>query len=171
MPTTYEQCGDDVEKLVKSVINQYHHELKEAGVSISLLFARNSDGDPVKLNGYPCAAVVKKNSLKDRAEGKADATITIDEYRWNDIDAEEQRALIDHELYHLIVKRDKANAYELDDLGRPKLLMRLHDAQIGIFKSIIERHGMKSLDAQFAENFIGEFGQLLLWAKEPTAAG
>ena len=171
MPTTYEKCGDEVERVVSQVVKKYHHDLKAAGVTIGLLFARNSEGAAVKLHGYPCAAVIKKNSLKDRAEGKTDATITIDEAGWDGLSEEERSALIDHELYHLEVKRDKHNKYDLDDLGRPKLNIRLHDAQIGIFKTIIERHGMDALDAQIAEKFIGEYGQLLLWAKEPETVG
>ncbi len=171
MPTTYEKCGDDVDAIVKRVSKKFHVDLVKAKVTIQCLYARNDEGHAAKLHGYPCAAVVKKNSLKDRAEGKTDATITIDEVTWNNLSEDEKDALIDHELYHLEVKRDKVGQFDYDDLGRPKLMMKLHDAQIGIFKAIIERHGRNALDAQIAEKFIDEYGQLLLWAKEPSAVG
>jgi hypothetical protein len=171
MPTTYEKCGEEVEAVIRKVAKKYHVDLVKAKVTIGSLFARNDDGEAVKLHGYPCAATVKKNSLKDRAEGKTDATITIDEKRWNELSEDEKDALIDHELYHLNVKRNERGDFDYDDLGRPKLTMVLHDAQIGIFKSIIERHGAAALDAQIAEKFIDEYGQLLMWAKDKTTVG
>lgn len=157
MPTTYEKCDDSVGVIVRGVMEQYHLDLTEAGVTIALLFARNSEDAPVKLHGYPCAAVVRKTGLKDRAKGNADAEIVIDEMHWNSLNDAERRALIDHELYHLEVVLDENNAIELDDLGRPKLRLKLHDTQIGIFRTIITRHGRHALDAQIASQFIADY--------------
>ena len=39
----------------------------------------------------------------------------------------ERRALLDHELHHLELKRDKKDRIRKDDLGRPLLRMRKHD--------------------------------------------
>jgi hypothetical protein len=171
MPTTYEKCDESVERIVADVIAKYRDDLREAGVTVALLFARNGDGPAVKLHGYECAATIKITSQKDRAKGNADAEIVIDESRWSDLTDAERHALIDHELYHLEIKLDDANQIETDDGGRPVLKMRLHDAEIGIFRKIIERHGPAALDAQIAQAFIDEYGQLMLWANDPTKVG
>lgn len=172
MPTTYEKCessDETVAKITKSVIDQYHRDLLEAGVTVSLLFARDPDSDaPVKLHGYPCAAIVRITGLKDRAKGMPDAEIVIDESRWIDLTEEERHALIDHELTHLEVKLDDLNRIEFDDLNRPKLRMRLHDAQIGIFRSIVKRYGSESLDTAIAKDFINEYAPLV--TDEPASS-
>ncbi len=171
MPTTYEKCGEEVTDLLKRVVNKYHDELKKAKVTIDCLFARNPDGDALKLHGYKCAAVVRKVGLKDRAKGMADAEIVIDEKGWEEMMEAQKIALLDHELYHLVPKKDENGHFDYDDLNRPKLKIKLHDAQIGIFKTIIERHGEDSIDAKVAEQFIDEFSQLLLWRKDPHMVG
>jgi hypothetical protein len=165
MPTTYEKCDATVEQITRDVIAKYHPDLAEAGVTVSLLFARDPESDaPVRLHGYACAAKIRATSLKDRAKGNPDAEIVIDEREWIDLSDAERFALIDHELYHLEVKLDDRNKIERDDLNRPKLRMRLHDAQIGIFRAIINRHGMDALDAQIAKRFIDDYSGSVLTA-------
>lgn len=102
MPTTYTQAPDDVKELVASTIADYYPDLKTAGVTIGILMAerRNEEGDlteesALKLHGYPCAATAKVNSLKDRAEGKPDATITICGNTWADRSTPTQAAIVD----------------------------------------------------------------------------
>jgi hypothetical protein len=97
------------------------------------------------LHGYPCAATIKLNNLKDRVQGKGDVTIEIDGESWKDRTEPQQRAILDHELYHLMVKR-KNGEVVTDDIGRPKFELRPHNLVVGGFAEIVARHGEEALD-------------------------
>ncbi len=153
---TYRNADAGDIALLAEMQSTHHRDLVEAGVTVGLLAAHaprdKNTGEPkgqaLSLHGYPCWATVKINSLRDRVEGKADATVTIDGDRWCELETPEQRAVLDHELTHLEVVHDADGAIALDDALRPKLKMRLHDVQLGGFYSIIDRHKMAAIEAQ-----------------------
>jgi hypothetical protein len=142
MGITYEKADAGVHRLVRELVDAHHPDLKEAEARITVLVAclRDEDGallptSAVKWHGYEAAAVVKVNSLRDRAEGKADATITLDGNSWEKRPAEEQRGVLDHELCHLEVRRDGHNQVLADDLGRPRLRLRNADWMLEGFRA------------------------------------
>ena len=156
--------GPEVSDLLKQVMDQYHPELVKADVKIGLLYAWPSSdgGDALMLHGYPAAAVVKKTSLRDRVQGIDDAVITINGPTWKGLDDDEKIALLDHECTHLEVCYDEEEGgVATDDAGRPKLKIRLHDFQVGWFKSIADRHGMASFEVKQAQTLKTDWGQLL----------
>lgn len=151
---TYSKADDDVLARIAHLMKQNHPMLVEYRVRIDVLFAHPDldedgapKGPPVTLNGYPCAAKVKITSPKDRAKGCGDAEIIIDFDLWEETSFETQEALLDHELQHL-----ESNG-EFDDMGRPKLSMRLHDHSFGWFDVIVYRHGRASYEFQQFERF------------------
>lgn len=153
----YEAAPTEVRERVERMMTMYHGELEAEKVSIDLLFASpkpDSDGEidpesyPVKLNGYPCAAVVKVNAYKLRVLNHADAEITIDKQQWEELSEPERDALIDHELEHLEIKRDKDGGVLRDDLDRPKIRLRKHDHQYGWFNAVARRHGEASFEVK-----------------------
>ncbi|MFA9478540.1 putative metallopeptidase [Phycisphaerales bacterium AB-hyl4] len=167
MPIGYDKGGPEVTRIVQEVMHAHHPCLVHAGVRVGTLMARwssDTEAEPqpaVKWGGYPAAAVVKVLPLKQRVLGNPDALITFDERVWEDLDATEQRALVDHELEHLQVLSatggvcyydDVAEAVlgspKGDDVGRPKLTCKLHDWQLGGFRSIAKRYGESALDVQ-----------------------
>ncbi len=81
----------------------------------------------------------------DRAEGKADATVTVDGNRYDEWPLARLDAILDHELTHLELSL-KDGAVQCDDLGRPKLRMRKHDQQYGWFNEVAERHGEDAVE-------------------------
>jgi hypothetical protein len=174
MPS-HDPAPKSVLALIADRIDSGHYpDLVEAGVTVNALFAFTDDPErpAVKLHGYPCAAVIKINSAKDRLEGKSDATITIDGRAWAEEWSDDGRvALIEHELQHLIVARSKPTKRDpearvlSDDAGRPKLKMRPHDFQIGGFVSIARRHGDESFERKTAAALRADFGPLL-WPDE-----
>lgn len=153
MPTTYQQCPEDVTEFAAKVLQKYHPDLAEAGVTIEYLFA-NSDAEderPLMMRGQACAAIVKLYPLDDRAAGCKDAKIRIDEKWWKDAGIDLRTAMLDHEHHHLQFAKvwrneDQALQWKTDDLGRPKLKMKNHDAEAGVFFDVIQRHAEKSLD-------------------------
>lgn len=153
MSTNYSSANseDTIHAEIDKVIRRYFPDLEEAKPTFNVLYAYASElGDPaLKKNGIPALAMIKVNSLEDRAKGMADVTLKVDAKHWGEMKAAERTSLIDHELYHLVVKRNKkSKAIKKDDLGRPKLSLQPHDFEIGGFKEVIERHKTHSHEAQ-----------------------
>lgn len=161
MATTYDRADDDIKDRVQRIIKKWHPDLHKYGVTVDLLLAHNGEDDPVKLHGYPCAAVVRKVSYKNRVLGRGDSEIIISAPWWQDATEKERDALIDHELTHLVVKKDDVGAVKTDDCDRPKLMIRLHDWQLGGFREIVDRHGDAAPEKQLAVDLREKFGQLL----------
>lgn len=159
MPT-YRKCSAEVGQIVESMLEKYHHPLRDANVNIECLFAyamTDDNGDKVgsalKLGGYACNAIVRVLNLKDRTVGRGDAEIVIDGDQWDTWGDDEKAALIDHEIEHLELKTDRNGLVVRDDLDRPKLRMRKHDHQFGWFDSIARRHGAASFEVQQYSRF------------------
>lgn len=154
---TYLLQNDESEacNLLADVIKRFHQHLIEPGVRVSVIVVDDVDGDggrtgrpALKLHGVAALAIVKINSLKDRVEGKADATIFIDGTHWDQCEQPQKVAILDHELHHLLLVVDEEGRIVADDAGRPKLKMRPHDFQVGWFHAIAERHGPHAVETQ-----------------------
>lgn len=170
MPITYDPADKAVIDLASMVMKRHEPELHQAGVTFQILFARNSDHGPsVKLHGYPCAATIKINSYKDRVKGMPDCTITIDEREWLDANARRRESLLYHEFHHLELvytrptKKRPGKSIKKDDAGRPRLKMRLHDHQVGIFTEVIDQFGADSYDHDQIEGIRSYVQTLLPW--------
>lgn len=143
------RMADNLKPLIASCMEKYHPALNEAGVRVGARYAHaprdEESGEPkgpaLKLHGYPCLATVKIVSHKDRVAGLPDAIIDVDGDRWDDLSDAQQRALIDHELTRLELALDEEGKPKLDDCHRPKLKMRQHDHEVGVFNDVVRRHG------------------------------
>lgn len=141
----YDTAPKEIIALINETTNEFHPELVEAGVTIEAVMAFDDKGGyPVKANGYPALACIRANSLKNRVKGFADAEITIDKSAYDALNDQQKKALIDHELFHLVVVRDKEGNIKHDDAERPKIKLKKHDYQFGWFREIALRHGENS---------------------------
>lgn len=136
----YDTPDQSVLDLINSTIQEFHPELVEAQVTIDALMAFDDKGFPVKVGGYPAIASIKISSLKNRVKGFADAEIVFDKAAYDALSDDQRKGLIDHQLYYLMVKRDKEDNIKRDDVGRACLKMRKHDYQMGWFREIALRH-------------------------------
>ena len=168
MPKTYHECDSFISDTARKIIQKYHPDLIEADVTIMYMFARNDKGDALTHGGYPATALAKINNLRDRVAGLTDATILIDEERWEELSDESKDALLDHELHHFVVRRNKIGAFEYDDQNRPLLRMRKHDWQMGGFNEIVKRHREAALEYQAVEHVNSTWVQMELFV--PSAA-
>lgn len=150
MAKTYTQGDEKVVAQIAAVMKKHRPDLTEAGVTVSALMV----GGGLKHHGYAAHAVVNINSLKDRVEGKADCTIQFDddESGYDSWPSAQRTAILHHELYHLELVRGSNGNVEKDDVGRPKLTMRLHDVEIGGFEEVIKAHGEAAPEAQQIAN-------------------
>lgn len=161
MAKTYQECDSDVYDLIDDVMSKYHPDLKQQQVTVHPLYVSNEDAGgmqsvALKTRGHAVAAQIKITSLEQRVRGIADAQLTIDTMAWCGLNANAKRALIDHELQHLEVKRDKDSVVQIDDHGRPKLKIRYHDYELSGFLSVVERHGEAALEAMMMREFAFE---------------
>ena len=164
---TFRKAEADITDLVSSVMRDCHRPLAEAEVKVDVLLAHaardKESGEPkgpaIRLNGYPCYATIRITSQKERVAGLGDALLTIDGDRWPDLLVEQQRALIDHELTHLVLVTEDGTP-QTDDCFRPKLRSRPHDAQFGIFWEVVERHQANALESVGYREVHKQFTQL-----------
>lgn len=169
MATTFQRCDESVNAMAAALMVQFptHTDLIEARVKVDYVFAmgERDDQDQViapalKHNGCRALGIAKKISLKERALGRGDAEISLDKDWWDEASAAQQRALLDHELHHVAVKKNKeGTAFLSDDLGRPVIRLRKHDYQFGWFTIIAQRHGKASVECKFAATIWDEAGQ------------
>lgn len=154
----YDITPTTLQETVQNLITANHPDLVEANATVDTIFAFDDKGGfPVKTNGYPSAANIKISNLKSRVKGAADAEICIDRDAFNAMTEPQQAALIDRELYRLIIVRDKEGAVKTDDSSRPKLKIKKFDYMLGWFKEIAMRHGEASPEVYQAN---------ILWKKD-----
>src|SRR6266576_2416964 len=160
---TFKQCGVNVRAMASSLLKEFesHAPTLAAEVTLDLVFAfpdyDEATGEPIndalKKNGVKALGVTRIVNLKDRAKGLGDAEICLDGHWWETADENEQRALLDHELHHIVPTK------KTDDLGRPKLKLRKHDAEFGWFAIIAQRHGIASQERKQAAKMVEIYGQ------------
>lgn len=171
MASKYTKADKETLKIFKRVLSTHHEELTAVGVAFDILLGfapENSEGEAVcaalKLHGYEANAITKIVGLKDRVLGQADAQIVLDGDLWtreeDPLSDEQKAAILDHEIYHIQVKRDHEGAVINDTHGRPKLKMRLHDRQIGWFDAVARRNGEHSVEVKQASLLAKEAGQI-----------
>jgi hypothetical protein len=145
MATSYTKAGKDIHAEVEAIAHEYNPPLAEAGVTILVLWA---DGG-LEVRGHAAAASARILNARDRAAGMPDCCITLCRETWDGLSEAKRRALIDHEANHFLPQRDKNDPakWALDDNLRPKLKMRRHDAEIGFFFDVVERHGKDAMES------------------------
>lgn len=169
MGVNFEQAPIEVHQIASEVLQAHHPELRMTDgspVKLCILMAfRGDDADEpaVMLHGYPCYAKISIIPLKQRVDKRADAEIIIDREEWdNNLSHPQQRALLDHEITHLEIQKDENGFVKTDDVGRPKLKLKVHDWHIGGFRSIAQRYGSDALEVVEARKFQESYGDVAL---------
>lgn len=168
MPSSYSKAPKAIHEQAYALIKEHHPDLHAAGVTVDLIFAfagENDAGEKIgpalKLHGYACSGVASKVPLLQRVMGRADVQILLDGDGWEDLHPDQQAALIDHEASHFIVAKDAEGGVIHDTHGRPKIKMKLHDFQIGIFTAVAARHKEASLEVISVAQMYKQAGQTL----------
>jgi hypothetical protein len=160
MGKTFFKAAADVTETLEEVKSKYHKELHDYKVRFGVLMVMShKEGVPaLTFKGHPAAATVHVVSLKDRVVKNYDVEILIDADHWKASNDMQKRALLDHELSHVTLKKRKAKGdddgaeegreiVDEDDLGRPKIKMVHGDYDVGDgFLHIIRRYGDNSIE-------------------------
>ena len=158
---TYSRAPD-VTTIIEGMQIEHHLELDNVTVAALFVYDDEESSEQVLSHqGYPAAAVCRITPLRERAQGLADASITVDRAVWMRLSPRQRNALIDHELTHLVRVIDEEDEQPVfDSLSRPKLAMRRHDHQFGWFDEIAQRHGDASPEVRQATQLMESSGQL-----------
>jgi hypothetical protein len=174
MPKTYQRCGKEVEEMASAILVEHdcYRDILDSKLKIDYVFAipeydedGKPKGDSIKKDGYKVLGQCRVINLKDRAKGLGDVEILIDMPWWEAAKTKEAVALLDHELFHITVRKNKGGVFLRDDLNRPKVRMRKHDVQVGWFSVVAKRNGDNSQEQQQAAEIMERHGEAF-WPEE-----
>ena len=112
------KLAPEVEEVAKPLIDSYHRHLLEAKVTFVFRDRAWKKGDGRTVLGK----AAKRNELDELlSERKEDFVIMIAEEKWNDMDDDHRKSLVDHEICHCGVVVDQA--------GEKKWIIRDHPIQ------------------------------------------
>ncbi len=164
----YFRAPDSVSQIVKNLVADHYEDLKENDVTFDIIFCNaplDKDGNPngpaITHHGSPALGLAYIVPEKDRAMDRADAEIRVDSDSWPNWNEEQRKAILDHELYHFLVHKDKEGETIKDTNNRPKLKMRPHDFEFGWFTEIAERYGKNSMEIKQAQEMYDRAGEIL----------
>ena len=128
---------------------------------------RDRDGNLKKSalikNGVPCAAMVRVISPFNRHTDNYDVKIILNGDFWRDLTKEEKIAVIDHELSHIRMIRDREGEPVMIDENSDKVKLGTvkDDIQMWGFNDIIVRHGKNSQELQVLQSLVNRYAPLL----------
>lgn len=168
---TYSAASSDLLLCIARMHAEYHTDLNSVHVAALFVFDDEESEPVLKHQGYPAQAVCRITPTRDRALGVADAVIVVDRAIWTTLSQRQRDGLIDHELTHLERALDEETGRpKVDAVGRPKLVMRRHDHQLGWFDEVAHRHGDASPEVRQAKQLFESSGQLYFDFQSDRAA-
>lgn len=133
--------ADEVRAIARKLIADHHPHLEEATIRYLFTNQTRRKCDKVRLGSTQKLSPIMRylTSGENRSvEDGADFIILVGENEWTDLEPDQRRAMVDHELEHC--------GYEEDDEGNTKWVIRGHDVEE--FAAVITRHGLWSHDLQ-----------------------
>jgi len=130
---TYAKPDTETRALLEQVMQAYHPELEQAQVRVGITMVyppTNKDGEPTRhaltRHGARCLARIHLVSLAKRVYVPVDAMIEIDAEHWENILAPARKAILDHELTHIVVRYQKGKGVvTAGEDGTPESVRRL----------------------------------------------
>lgn len=143
----YELIGRDDEpemyQRLGALVNEHHRHLKDARIGLAWC-----DKWKRSVDGRLTLGMCRKASDLDRELADFDFLILVNRTFWQsgEVSAAQRTALLDHELCHAEVAKDKYGDPRRDERGRKVWRLRHHDVEE--FAAIIERHGCYKRDLE-----------------------
>lgn len=169
MGKTYHRASAEDRDFLDDQLGKYHEDLQELDIRIGMRMVRASRDESGAITapaimhaGHRCFATIKLVKAKERVFCDMDAIIDIDMDEWENMDDAMKAALVDHELCHVEIKRDKEGNVATDDDTRPILKLRPDAWYFTGFPEVLRRHGSASLEYQAIES-IKRLGDQLLF--------
>ncbi len=146
---TYTKADDGVMSVVRYVLTHHHQHLVDLELRVGVILVESDGDEPaIKCHGSAAAAKIARVPLKRRLFMPFDVLIEVDQSVWGALSKDQQRALFDHELTHVVPKRNRGGLIDLDVDGRPKLVLKPDDWVLTGFRDVVEHWGSAALEAQ-----------------------
>ncbi len=160
----YSIANEEVNLTIQEVMKENHGDLHAEGVTITALIARSEEGPALKVGGREALGCIRVTKLTERTLGLGDALMILDGESMVAWSSKRLQAVIDHELRHLMLAKNKKTGHiQRDDEGRPKLRIRPHDFEFGWFARTAELYGEESYEVSQAREIVAaSWVQLLL---------
>lgn len=130
----YSECPPDVRAIADKIIKDHRPDL--ANLNIQYIFRPEASISNTKVIAGRCIRVDDRNWLLHQF----DVLIELAQDIWGQANDEFKVALVDHELGHIGIVRDKDGEVAFDEgSGRVKIRMNHHD--IEEFEDVLQRHG------------------------------
>jgi hypothetical protein len=147
----YEKASPEIHDLVKQIMETYHSQLYDLEVKVAITMVSKFDTEDqllpcLRLHGNAAFAVIHLVRGSQRVHVNHDAEISIDAFNWTNANEETRIAVIDHELEHIIIAKDRHGIVKKDDNDHVKLRMKADDYALTGFYAVIERHGINSAE-------------------------
>jgi hypothetical protein len=145
-PVNYTRINPDedaerIHPLIAELVKDHHSHLSAARIGAAWRRKLKRDKDGLLVLGK-----CKKASDCDREFHDLDFVIILNQEAWSMLNDAQRRALVDHELMHANVARDKYGSPKEDVNGRAVYRVRKHDVEE--FRDIITRHGCYKADLE-----------------------
>lgn len=147
---------DDPEKIhpaITKLVKANHPHILRARIGAAWRRKLKRDKDGLLVLGK----CVKASDL-NKQFSDLDFVIVLNQEAWASLSDAQRTALLDHELCHANVAKDKNGAVKEDEDGRPVFRVRKHDLEE--FREIVSRHGCYKAD-------IEEFVRTAMDSKKP----
>lgn len=173
MPKIIEKADATVVNLLTTAMTRYHPDLVEADAAIAALMVHpptNGEGEQtgpaIVAAGCVALACIKVTNAKERVLTGCDAILQIAADLWEPLSLEQRTALLDHELEHLVVRRDGAGRIVQHDDLRPKLSTQPDDWSLSGFAAVVSRHGQNAVEVSALRQLNVEFHEVFAFMEE-----
>lgn len=120
---------------VDRLVREHHDDLAKARIAVAWMLDVKPDRD-----GHLTLGRLKKATDLDREFREYDLVVMLNSTVWKNLDNKQRTALVDHELCHAALQRDKNGEPIRDERDRLCYRTRKHD--IEEFVAVVKRHGM-----------------------------
>lgn len=134
MPTTYDDAPGYVYEMGQELVRRHHDALRDCKVRFVM-----RHGPWWSAGKEVLGKTMVLGPVPRYLTGEIDAAVILNAERWDDLQSQHRRALLDHQLSHLDVKTDEVGVQRAHPDGRPMICTVNHDVEE--FLAIIERHG------------------------------
>lgn len=133
--------GDEVLGWLQEVRDKSHLDLAMASIRCAWMLADTIDKD-----GHRKLGQMKLCSELEYQLHGADAILITNREAWREMEDNQRKAYVDHELCHLRQKLGKDGQQEEDESGRKLWRLAKHDLEE--FRDVVARHGCYMSDIQ-----------------------
>lgn len=177
MEKRIEKADAAVMKQLQLATKNWHTSLAKANVKVAVLMVHpptNANAEPtapaLTRSGVEVVALIKVATPNERILAGCDAVMRIDAFHWESLIEEQQTALLDHELEHLLIATTAKGLVQKHDDGRPKLLTQPDDWSLTGFAVVVKRHGRHALEAMAIRKVLDTYQELFDFMHAEAAA-